>query len=462
MAEISSRVDEIAISGAAQPEKTAQLQALLAPLTTPSSLPPFLSAVLANLEALGLVVMRPVVASYVSHVVSLSAEASDRERIFSTTIQALQPVLVSFEDQDAIVREALAGLFESQARGRQAATILLGIRLDSGQRVISDGYRVAILIRILRNILDDLDVPALAKQTASEAEDLISKIAPLLVSSEDQAAKSQFKLAQAKVFEARRKFLEASARYYEISHGSSSASGATTASDPTVDADDRLILLSAAVSCALLAPAGPARGRMLSLLSKDERLLFDPSTPSQLPSEQDMLDNLLFERLLPASKVQRYLASVRRPIPQIHLLPPESIPPPTTTSTTSTAIITNYAPDSVLDRAVTEHNLLAASKLYLNISFSELADLLGLESPKAAEGYAAKMIQERRLRAIIDRVDKVIFFRSSSSSIDQSQSISLFDAESERIKASNDQILGICLQVENVVALIRDKSATAV
>ena len=58
---------------------------------------------------------------------------------------------------------------------------------------------------------------------------------------------------------------------------------------------------------------------------------------------------------------------------------------------------------TVLDRAVTEHNLLSASKLYKNISFSELGSLLGIDANKA-EKVAARMITEERMQGSIDQV----------------------------------------------------------
>jgi COP9 signalosome complex subunit 4 len=65
---------------------------------------------------------------------------------------------------------------------------------------------------------------------------------------------------------------------------------------------------------------------------------------------------------------------------------------------------------TVLDRAVMEHNLLVASKLYLNISFSELGSLLGISGDRA-EQVAASMIQEKRLDGSIDQIDGLIVFK---------------------------------------------------
>lgn len=51
---------------------------------------------------------------------------------------------------------------------------------------------------------------------------------------------------------------------------------------------------------------------------------------------------------------------------------------------------------TVLDKAVMEHNLLAASRLYDNIYFEELGQLLGVPAEKA-ERIACRMIAEQRL-----------------------------------------------------------------
>ena len=51
---------------------------------------------------------------------------------------------------------------------------------------------------------------------------------------------------------------------------------------------------------------------------------------------------------------------------------------------------------TVLDRAVLEHNLLAASRLYNNVSFEQLGALLGIDARKA-ERMASRMLVEKRL-----------------------------------------------------------------
>ena len=52
---------------------------------------------------------------------------------------------------------------------------------------------------------------------------------------------------------------------------------------------------------------------------------------------------------------------------------------------------------TVLEKAVIEHNLAAAARLYNNIYFAELGQLLGV-SPDQAEIVACRMIAEERLK----------------------------------------------------------------
>jgi COP9 signalosome complex subunit 4 len=56
-----------------------------------------------------------------------------------------------------------------------------------------------------------------------------------------------------------------------------------------------------------------------------------------------------------------------------------------------------------------EHNLLASSNIYNNITFRGLGALLDL-TPGAAETMARRMIEQGRLRGSIDQVDKLIWF----------------------------------------------------
>lgn len=74
---------------------------------------------------------------------------------------------------------------------------------------------------------------------------------------------------------------------------------------------------------------------------------------------------------------------------------------------------TRTGPSTVLDRAVLEHNLLASSKVYNNITFTGLGALLDL-TPSAAENMARRMIEQGRLKGAIDQVERLIWFESAT------------------------------------------------
>merc|ERR1711997_788920 len=69
---------------------------------------------------------------------------------------------------------------------------------------------------------------------------------------------------------------------------------------------------------------------------------------------------------------------------------------------------------TVLQKAVYEHNMLAAAELYKNIRIEELAKLLGVTLVQA-EDLARGMIEENRLQATIDQVDGIIEFDKDDS-----------------------------------------------
>lgn len=65
---------------------------------------------------------------------------------------------------------------------------------------------------------------------------------------------------------------------------------------------------------------------------------------------------------------------------------------------------------TILNRAIIEHNLLSASKLYKNMKIVELGRLLGIE-PIKAEKIAGQMISEGRMEGSIDQVDSYVHFK---------------------------------------------------
>ena len=181
---------------------------------------------------------------------------------------------------------------------------------------------------------------------------------------------------------------------------------------------------SAAVTCAVLAPAGPNRSRVLASLYRDER---SAELPTYNILSKMFLDHILrpaevkeFEGTLKSHQLARIAISSNDQLASAIDDGPTSVNEPNTSTRTG--------PSTVLDRAVMEHNLLASSNIYNNITFRGLGALLDL-TPGAAETMARKMIEQGRLRGSIDQVDQLIWFEERVEDDAQGKAGGLGDVE---------------------------------
>jgi COP9 signalosome complex subunit 4 len=160
---------------------------------------------------------------------------------------------------------------------------------------------------------------------------------------------------------------------------------------------------SAAVTCAVLAPAGPTRSRVLASLCRDDRT-------ADLPNHT-ILSKMFLDHILRPAEVKGFEATLKtHQLARIAQSSNDRLAASTADDDIGDeAVSTRTGPSTVLDRAVMEHNLLSCSKIYNNITFSGLGALLDLK-PSAAETMARKMIEQGRLRGWIDQVDRLIVF----------------------------------------------------
>lgn len=169
------------------------------------------------------------------------------------------------------------------------------------------------------------------------------------------------------MYEFKRKFSDAAIRYYDLSQSLSKEAESKRA-------------LESAIVCVILAPAGPNRSRLLALMYKDER--------SSKLALYPILEKMFLDRILRKTEVTSFVSFLEERGLDLQ-----------------TSDVT-----AVLDKAVQEHNILAASKVYFNIKFEELGILLNLTAT-AAEKLASNMISEERLTGHIDQLEKIIYFR---------------------------------------------------
>ncbi|PFH52757.1 hypothetical protein AMATHDRAFT_139277 [Amanita thiersii Skay4041] len=340
-----------------------------------------------NQDSVGLVVGRQVLAELVK--VLSEGRISDtalRKRVVEDILAIVQPRIVSYEEQVNNLRFQLADLLEEEEEWSEAARVLMGISLDSGQRTISDEDKLRVYVRIVRLLLEDED--------SVQAETYYNRAALLIHTTTNRETQLQFKLCQARISDHGRKFLEAASRYHELSYVAE------------IDEEERRHMLLAAVTCAVLAPAGPNRSRILASLYRDERTI-------ELPT-YNILCKMFLDHILRPTEIQKFEATLKsHQLAQISISSNDRLASATTADDNGDiASSTRTGPTTVLDRAVMEHNLLASSKIYKNITFQGLGALLDL-TPGAAETMARKMIEQGRLRGYIDQVDKLIWFEGN-------------------------------------------------
>jgi COP9 signalosome complex subunit 4 len=348
------------IAGSAEKQKGYEaLLSQISSLSSPTELTADLNAIIDAIfaDSLGIVSTRSLCVLFVEALKKVPSNETKIE-VGEHTLSILQSQASSFEEQNAQIRELMADAHENDEDFLDAAKILAGIPLESSQRKVANEDKVKFWIRITRNYLE-VDDTTLAEQYLNKAKNLIYTVS-------DRDLNLHFKLCQARIQDAKRNFLAAAQGYQDISFL------------PVIAEEERLHTLSMAIKCAVLAPAGPARSRALGRLYKDER--------ASTLEEYGILEKMFLDRLLSPDEVEKFAKGLA-----VHQL--------ARTSDGST----------VLAKAVVEHNLRGASRLYSNISFDALGLLLGLDGDKAEE-TTARMIEQGRLLGRIDQIERIIWF----------------------------------------------------
>ncbi|KAF2869249.1 COP9 signalosome-like protein complex subunit 4 [Massariosphaeria phaeospora] len=402
--EVSSALQ--AIESASVSEKPSRYTALLQQIARSSSDPAddlnaWTTALLD--DSLGVVVLRPLLTSFVDHYRSIEA-ADVKITVGEHVIELLRSKGIGqYEEQDTQVKEILANAYEFTEDYRKSAQTLGSITLESTQKARSADDKAKVWIRIVRCYLEE-DDPTSAFTHLNRVKNVIHSV-------QDKQTRLMFQLSQARIYDSQRAFLDAAQAYYTLSLES------------MVDADERLQALSSAFICAVLAPAGPQRAKMLAKLYKDERA----SQVEDFP----ILEKMFLDRLLSPAEIKAFAARL-----QPHHL--------AKTADGST----------VLDKAVLEHNLLGTSKLYNNIGIDQLGELLGVDADKA-EDYAAKMLEQGRLAGYIDQIDRLIFFEGEGSGERKTGHAERVVGKERRKWDANVQ--GLAEEVEKVTTMIQSQ-----
>ncbi len=280
-------------------------------------------------------------------------------------LEQICPRVTSFEEEDAKIREQLAEAFAAKRDFYTAAKTLAVINLEGSSRSISPEEKAEVYVKVAEFFIE-------ADDNVS-AESYNSKAAMIMHLVKSVSLQLRHKSCHARLLDAKREFLQAARAYYALSQ------------DQGIDESDLMQLLQNAVVCTILAKAGPLRSRLLATLYKDERT-------ANLPTFE-ILERMFMDRILRKPEVRKFGDTL-----QDH----------------QKAMLSNGF--TVLDKAIIEHNMVAVSKIYNNITFEELGALLEI-TPLQAEKIVATMVSEGRLKASLDELASVVEFENESESL---------------------------------------------
>lgn len=354
-------------------------------------------------DSIGVIYSRPLLSDFVEHFRQLASN-DIKINAGNEIVEILAPKIVSYEQQDTDLKFILADAYEQDEDFTNSAKTLQLITLDSSQRNVSDDEKASVWMRICRCYLEDED--------PTNALSYLNKIKQVIHSVTDQATRLQFQLSQARISDSQRSFLDASVSYLALSN------------EAVIDEEERLQALSASITCAVLAPAGPQRARQLGKLYKDDRATETP--------EYSILEKIFLDRLLSPTEVATFAANLKE-----HQL--------AKTADGST----------VLDKAVLEHNLLAVSRLYQNISTAALGALLGV-SEERAEANCAAMIESNRLSGSIDQIEGIVFFFQTTGTTSAGKGAGGGgDLADVHLRAWEANVTGLAEEVEKVTTMLQ-------
>ena len=284
-----------------------------------------------------------------------------------------------------------------------AARILSGMRMEEDTQSVyymTAANRTDVYVRIAECFL--------AEDEIAESDSAVQKAGGIVESIPDKenhtALILRYKSTYARVLDSNRKFLQAAQRYHELSQSATDL----------IDADDLLTMLGMAATCAILAPSGPQRERVIGHICKDKRL---NDLDAKFSTHSTILRKMHSRQILRPDELKQFESSL---------------------ADHQKALMGDGL--TIMERGVVEHNMISVSNLYRTIYMSELAKILGV-TEKRAETIAANMIMEGALNGTIDEVDGFLEFAAEESPEDSwDHAINSFCLElnrvSDAIKAS--------------------------
>ena len=261
-----------------------------------------------------------------------------------------------------------------------AARILGGMRMEG-----SDTAHIYFMDAVARtNVYVQMAECFLMDDQVAESDAAVQRAGAVVELIANKAAHQglilRYKSTYARVLDANRKFLAAAQRYHELSQSSTDL----------IVAEDLLHMLGRAATCAILAPAGPQRARVLQVIAQDPRLA-QLQQITEYATHPNLLRKMHYGQVIAKDELVQFAASLAE-----H----------------QTAVMGDGL--TIMERGVVEHNMIAVSKLYETLYLTELAHILGVPVPKA-EQICVTMIMDGSLPgSSMDQVDGLIVFAAAA------------------------------------------------
>jgi COP9 signalosome complex subunit 4 len=347
---------------------------------------------------------------------SSDAEITELLDCFTSALGHL-PATVEHAADNTVRQRLFAYLVQTHQDYTAAARVLCGTRIeDSGVYHMTAAEKTDVYVKIAECFLAQDEI-AESDAAVSRAGTVVEQIAN---KEQHMGLILRYKSTYARVLDANRKFLAAASRYHELSQRKNST---------WIDADDLLIMLGRAATCAILAPSGPQRQRVLGQIYKEKDRMQQLDSLPEFAAHRSILKQMYTHQILRAGVANNPELKAFENSLQEH----------------QKAIMGDGL--TILERGVVEHNMIAVSKIYQDIYISELAIILGVTEAKA-ESIAAKMIMDGSLHGSIDQVEGLLEFESE----DTSSTVATFD------RAFND----FCMQVNRTASAIQTSSGAVI
>mmetsp|Transcript_27518 Transcript_27518/g.27189 ORF Transcript_27518/g.27189 Transcript_27518/m.27189 type:complete len:392 (+) Transcript_27518:6-1181(+) len=312
------------------------------------------------------------------------------------TLESFGPRSAAFEEEEAKIRDQLAEVYSAKKEYLMAARTLSAINLEGASRTVTADEKADKYIKIAEYFLELED--------EASADTFNSKAGMVIHLCQNIQLKLRHRVCHARIQDFKKDFLQASRTYYALSQEGQYG----------VVESDLLHLLQCAITCAILAKAGPQRSRLLATLYKDERAVHLET--------YDMLEKLFMERIIKKPDVDRFSEKLQ----QHH----------------KAKLSSGF---TVLETATMEHNIIAISKIYNNITFDELGTVLEIP-PNKAENLIANMVQEHRIKAILDQVHGIVEFEV------ENDGLSEWGGQVESLLQSVEKLVGDIAKIYPVMA----------